>query len=572
MVALPQRNVPTYADSLAFEAKAMALRGLRFLREKFTAEPVARHGRSARLAAAPVLGRAGSPLWTNVAGARDRELTAGKVQNLRMALKGLDGVEVPAGAVLSFWKQVGRASRARGYVPGRELREGCLIASVGGGLCQLSNALYEAALAAGLEIVERHAHSRVVPGSRAQLGRDATVFWNYVDFRIRSPHPFRIEASMSRDRLEIVLRGHGRAKAAELSVETPAAGPAVHDCTQCGQQDCHRNDPERALRAGVPTAWLVDACWPEFATLLEQRAGSEDALFLPSRRLGAPRYGWPSGMAGSETTATIATLRRSLALRGATGGSLQAKALQGDARLAAAYATRLSHRHTHLVVSQNLLPHLWLSGALQGRSFEVLMERLPLAVLQARLDAAAMRHPESATLADFRAPAAIVAAESDALAAADRLLTPHREIATLDPARTQLLDWSPARPLSAARGGRTLLFPASALGRKGAYALREALYGLPVELAVKGHARESLGFWGNMPVRLLAPGEMPATLAGVVLPAVVEHQPRLLLAALAAGLPVIATPACGLAARPGLTLVPEEDPAALRRAIETLFG
>ncbi|MDT3379437.1 VanW family protein, partial [Labrys neptuniae] len=330
MVALPQRRVPDYADSLAFEAKAMALRGLRFLREKFTAEPVARHGRSARLAAAPVLGRAGSPLWTNVAGARDRELTAGKVQNLRMALKGLDGVEVPAGAILSFWKQVGRASRARGYVPGRELREGCLIASVGGGLCQLSNALYEAALAAGLEIVERHAHSRVVPGSRAQLGRDATVFWNYVDFRIRSPHAFRIEASMSRDRLEIVLRGHGRAKAAELPVEKPSAGPVVHDCTQCGQEDCHRNDPERPLRAGVPTAWLVDACWPEFAALLKQRAGNEDALFLPSRHLGAARYGWPAGAAGSETTATIATLRRSLALRGATGIALQAKALQGD--------------------------------------------------------------------------------------------------------------------------------------------------------------------------------------------------------------------------------------------------
>ncbi|MDT3382344.1 glycosyltransferase, partial [Labrys neptuniae] len=252
--------------------------------------------------------------------------------------------------------------------------------------------------------------------------------------------------------------------------------------------------------------------------------------------------------------------------------ALQAKALQGDARLAAAYAARLSHRHTHLVVSQNLLPHLWLSGALQGRSFEVLMERLPLAVLQARLDTAAAHHPESPTLADFRAPEAIVAAESAALAAADRLLTPHAEIAALAPGRTHLLDWSPARPLPAAKGGRTLLFPASALGRKGAYALREALYGLPIELAVKGRARESLGFWGNMPVRLLAPGEMPATLAGVVLPAVVEHQPRLLLAALAAGLPVIATPACGLSARPGLTLVPEDDPAALRQAIEALLG
>ena len=96
---------------------------------------------------------------------------------------------VPAGETFSFWKQVGRATRRRGFVAGRELREGCLVANIGGGLCQLSNALYEAALAAGFEIVERHAHSRRVPGSRAALQRDATVFWNYVDLRFRARAP-----------------------------------------------------------------------------------------------------------------------------------------------------------------------------------------------------------------------------------------------------------------------------------------------------------------------------------------------------------------------------------------------
>ena len=63
-----------------------------------------------------------------------------------------------------------------GFVAGRELREGCMVSSIGGGLCQLSNALYAAALEAGCEIVERHAHSKVVPGSLAERGLDATVF------------------------------------------------------------------------------------------------------------------------------------------------------------------------------------------------------------------------------------------------------------------------------------------------------------------------------------------------------------------------------------------------------------
>jgi vancomycin resistance protein YoaR len=60
--------------------------------------------------------------------------------------RAIDGVVVPAGGVFSFWAQVGRPVARRGFAPGRELREGCLVPSVGGGLCRLSNALYQAAL------------------------------------------------------------------------------------------------------------------------------------------------------------------------------------------------------------------------------------------------------------------------------------------------------------------------------------------------------------------------------------------------------------------------------------------
>jgi hypothetical protein len=45
----------------------------------------------------------------------------------------------------------------------------------------------------------------------------------------------------------------------------------------------------------------------------------------------------------------------------------------------------------------------------------------------------------------------------------------------------------------------------------------------------------------------------------VVLPAFVENRPRRLLEMLASGVPVIATPACGLGPREGLTLVPTGD-------------
>lgn len=572
-LALPSRAVPSRADALLFRTKTTVLRGLRGLRETLDGTRAAHHGAGGVLAEAPVVATVRSPLWTGLAGEKDRALTAGKVQNLRVALRGIDGVEVPAGAVFSFWRQVGRATRRRGFVAGRELREGCLVSSVGGGLCQLSNALYEAALQAGFEIVERHAHSRVVPGSRAQAGRDATVFWNYVDLRFRSPRPFRIEARMTADALELVLRSGVPGVLDRLGEPAAPDGRGdAHDCTSCGQTSCRLNNPDTALTRHLPTAWLLDAATPEFAALFAERATRRDALVLPTRLFGGPRYGWARGRCGAEASADLAALRRSLALRRAPqGAALQARILEADDRLAASHARRLSHLHTHLVVSQNLLPHLWRLGALQGRSFEVLMERLPLDVLQAQLDEALARHPESLTLGDFRAPDAVVAAERAALDAAARLITAHRGIAALFPGRTQLLDWAAAAPLASRRGGRAILLPASALGRKGVHALRAAITGLDIEVLVQGGAVEHAGFWGNRPVRRLMPGEAPAELAAVVLPAIVEHQPRALLRALAAGIPVIATAACGLGERDGLTVVPADDPAALRAAIAAVL-
>jgi glycosyltransferase involved in cell wall biosynthesis len=55
--------------------------------------------------------------------------------------------------------------------------------------------------------------------------------------------------------------------------------------------------------------------------------------------------------------------------------------------------------------------------------------------------------------------------------------------------------------------------------------------------------------------------------AVVVLPAWVEHWPRRLLAALAAGIPVIASRACGLKGVPGVTTIADLDGDTLQNAL-----
>jgi hypothetical protein len=563
---MPDRRVPTRRDTVVFNTKAMLLRAQRAARDAVPATATRRHRAGDDLAGAPIRATIISPLWTASGGAKDRALTAGKVQNLRAALRGIDAVVVGADEVFSFWRQVGRPTRRRGFVAGRELREGCMIATIGGGLCQLSNALYEAALDAGLEVVERHRHTRTVPGSRAAEGRDATVFWNYLDLRLRSDMPFRIDARLTADDLVLTIRGY---PATQAEAEPDFfMGLSAHDCLSCGQVTCHRHGPDTAAIA-TPIPWLVDAPCPEFIVYSQARAGADDPLFLPTRRFGATRA-WPRRR--EENTADGVALRRSAALRLARGPRAAAL-LAADARIAAAYARRLAPEHDRLVVAQSLLPHLWRRGALQGRRFDVLCDRLPMTRLHATLDAALTRHPDSTTLGDFRAETAIIAAEHEALDAAERLITAHRAVADcFDAARLTVLDWVVPPPLPVRRAGNAVLFAGPALARKGAHAMREAMSGLDMTLLAARTAEEAPDFWRGSPVRLLAPDERPEALAGVVLPAIVEHRPTLALRALAAELPVIATAACGLPPQPGLTLIEADDPAALRAALIKLLA
>jgi VanW like protein/Glycosyl transferases group 1 len=533
------------------------------------------------LADAPVLVESATELWTGEDPA-ELPLVAGKVHNLRLAIRQVDGVEVPAGEVFGFWAQVGRTSRLRGFVPGRELREGCLIPSVGGGLCQLSNALYDVALRAGFEIVERHAHSRPVPGSQAETGRDATVFWNYVDLRFRSPVPFRVEARMDARTLTVRLRGSRPAAHAPADVfggvrVLRVLGSGPRSCASCGEDDCFRHDDAPAVPVGR-AAHLVDERWPEHDRYLVgiRRAGDVLGIPLDGRRFRKPAYAWTTGGAARVHQSWRVTLARAWRSRrlAAQGAARQRALLASAAALAESYAPLLRYDVTHVVVAQNLLPFLWRAGHLAGRTFDVLMTAPPMGELHARLDAAARLHPKSPTLADFRADEALLRDEAEALASARRIVTPHHDVAALFPGRAELLEWAPATPRTPLPnpGSRPrIVFPGPTAGRKGAYELRAALAGLDVELVAMGSRLEGSGFWNG--VQLAAPGEHWLDGADlVVLPAFVENRPRRLLEALASGVPVVATPACGLGPREGLTHVPAGDAAALGEAIRAVIA
>ncbi|MDB6135590.1 MAG: hypothetical protein JWM59_3833 [Verrucomicrobiales bacterium] len=294
-------------------------------------------------------------------------LTAGKVENLRRAARDFQGLEIPAGGVLSFWRQLGRPVRRRGFVPGRGLREGCVI-PVGGGLCQLSGLLYQAALEAGLEMVERHAHSRTLPGSSAEQGLDATVFWNYVDLRLRSPASWRLEVELTASELIVrILRS--ATVGAESRVVTngkPSAGISPAATVRHAPSLGH-------------SAFLLDARWPEFDDWCagHSREGDRWLTSMDGRRWRKRNYAWTPAPGVRVVHAILTALLRSFRQRRlpAQGAVRQQALLAGDEVLAHAYARQLKPECRHLVVSQNLLPHLWRAGVLAGRTVDVLMHR-----------------------------------------------------------------------------------------------------------------------------------------------------------------------------------------------------
>lgn len=571
-------------DLAVHRLKVQAHRALRWLDDR--REPLRPARVSRLLIGLPRVAEDRSPLWNREVDPREWPLELGKVENLRVAARLLDGLEFEAGQVFSFWAQVGPPVRVRGFVEGRELREGCVVPGIGGGLCLLSNALFGAAKQAGFTIVERHPHSRRPPGSRAALGEDATVAWNYVDLRFVHDAAWRLEVELSAEQLIVGIRSERRRVAMPVITERRAAkqarwsGDAGASCLSC-EQPCEFARPgDSSAHAVGRRTWLLDGVWPEYAEYLRCHARTGDRLAMPidGERLRLDRYAWPRVLGVERVTFSMQTLARSLRSRrlASQGPARQRALLEDERRLAEAMAATLSRDDTELVVAQNLLPHLHRLGALGGRPVTVLMQRLPLAQLQAQLDQAHARWPHSSTLADFRADPCLLDDEARALELALAIVTPHAAVASCFADRVLELDWSlprvSARPATRPRqpGPLRLWLPTSTVARKGVWELREALRELgPCTLWIAGRELEGPRFWPSS-IRVERGRPALASIDAVVLPAWIEHQPRELLRAVAAKRPVIASQACGLDGLAGVRTVATGDIAELREAIAEL--
>ncbi|MFI5386231.1 MAG: VanW family protein, partial [Fimbriimonadales bacterium] len=107
-----------------------------------------------------------------------------------------------------FNQTVGRRTSGGGFRDAPVLKNGKHDHDIGGGICQVSTTMYNAALLADLKIVRRNNHS--IPSVYVPIGRDATVDWGSLDLVIANPTDKPVAVSSSYQNGKITFRVLGQ--------------------------------------------------------------------------------------------------------------------------------------------------------------------------------------------------------------------------------------------------------------------------------------------------------------------------------------------------------------------------
>lgn len=141
-------------------------------------------------------------------------------RNIQIAASKLSGILVGPGDILSFNDRVGLRNPENGYKLAPTLSSAGAVMDWGGGVCQVSSTLYNAALLADFAVVERSAH--YYPPVYVPLGQDATVADGQIDLKVKNTrrHAVYIRSRAEEGKLEVRIYGKREKDAATVRIET----------------------------------------------------------------------------------------------------------------------------------------------------------------------------------------------------------------------------------------------------------------------------------------------------------------------------------------------------------------
>ncbi len=129
--------------------------------------------------------------------------------NMGTALEACNGSVIEPGETWSFNECTGDSNlESNGYLPAGVISDGSMTQGIGGGLCQASSTIYNTAVFANMEIVERHMHywaSVYVPA-----GFDATIDYPGLDLKLKNITDYQMfmECSIDGRKLSCTIYGY----------------------------------------------------------------------------------------------------------------------------------------------------------------------------------------------------------------------------------------------------------------------------------------------------------------------------------------------------------------------------
>ena len=115
-----------------------------------------------------------------------------RVTNIKITCSRISDTIVKAHEEFSFCEVAGQPSSEDGYKEAHAIVDGEVVNAIGGGNCQVSTTIYNAAKAIdGVEITERHEHGKDV--GYIEMGKDATVAYDYLDLKFENNNDFDLK-------------------------------------------------------------------------------------------------------------------------------------------------------------------------------------------------------------------------------------------------------------------------------------------------------------------------------------------------------------------------------------------
>lgn len=112
-------------------------------------------------------------------------------ENMRVSLAACNGSVIEPGATWSFNKCTGDSNlESNGYKSAGVIANGELTSGIGGGICQSSSTIYNAAIRANMDVEERYCHKWA--SSYVPTGLDATIDYPRLDLKLSNPTEYQM--------------------------------------------------------------------------------------------------------------------------------------------------------------------------------------------------------------------------------------------------------------------------------------------------------------------------------------------------------------------------------------------